>query len=364
MFGVLKEKISGFVDKLAKKEKDKESRNPPSDESKGAESVQSETVSEAKKSRQAEKKVQQREKAPKERMKLTPFSAIKGIVRNEVEITEGDISGMLEELELELLEGDVDMEVAQYIKEDLSNRLVGQKVKKKELDMFIRNTISRSLSEVMESGDSFDILESTKESEGPLKIMFLGVNGSGKTTTIAKFASLLQKNGFKVVFAAGDTFRAAAIEQMGVHADRLGVKMIRRDYGADPASVAFDAVNYAKAHSIDAVLIDTAGRQDTNVNLINELKKMERVIKPDLKIFIGESVAGNAIIDQLSSFNQGVGVDGVVLTKLDCDPKGGTMLSIGKSTGMPIIYIGTGQSYGDLRPFDAKEMASRIVSED
>jgi fused signal recognition particle receptor len=314
----------------------------------------------------SEKKKPLRTKPEKarERVKLSPFSMIKSFIKSEVEISEGDISDMLDELELELLEGDVDMEVAEFIKQDLHDRLIGQKVKKKELDDFIRGVITETLTTVMSAGEKFDFLTKTGNSDEPTKIMFLGVNGSGKTTTIAKVAHLLLANRKKVVFAAGDTFRAAAIEQMGVHAKRLGVKMVKRDYGADPASVAYDAVNYARAHSIDAVLIDTAGRQDTNVNLLNELKKMERVIKPDLKIFIGESVAGNAIIDQLTSFNKEIGVDGVILTKLDCDPKGGTMLSIGKSTGIPIIYIGTGQEYDDLRPFDAKEMAERIAGEE
>ncbi|NYZ77371.1 signal recognition particle-docking protein FtsY, partial [Candidatus Micrarchaeota archaeon] len=160
---------------------------------------------------------------------------------------------------------------------------------------------------------------------------------------------------------ASDTFRAAAIEQISVHADRLGVKVIKRDYGSDPASVAYDAVNYAKAHGIDAVLIDTAGRQDTNINLINELKKMDRVIKPDLKIYIGESIAGNALMEQVASFNREIGVDGVILTKLDCDAKGGTILSVARATGVPILYIGTGQGYDDIELFDAAKIAERIV---
>jgi fused signal recognition particle receptor len=149
---------------------------------------------------------------------------------------------------------------------------------------------------------------------------------------------------------------------MQVHADRLEVKLIKRDYGSDPTSVGYDAVSYAKAHGIDAVLIDTAGRQDTNINLINELKKMERVLKPDLKLYVGESIAGSSMIEQISTFHKEIGIDGVILTKLDCDPKGGTVLSITKATGIPVVYIGVGQKYGDLEPFSPKSMADRILS--
>ncbi len=181
------------------------------------------------------------------------------------------------------------------------------------------------------------------------------------TTTIAKVAKLLLDNDYKIVFAAADTFRAAAIEQMQVHADRLGVRVIKRDYGSDPTSVAYDATGYAKAHGIDAVLIDTAGRQDTNISLINEMKKMTRVIQPELKIYIGESIAGQAILEQIKTFDREIGLDAVILTKLDCDPKGGTMLSINKATGIPIIYVGVGQRYEDLELFDTQSIVDRIV---
>jgi len=306
---------------------------------------------------------EKKEEKPKERIKLSPFSMIKSFVTSEVEISDNDVGEMLDNLELELLEGDVDMDVATSITAELREKLIGQKVKKKELHDFIKNAIRETLTDVMSTEGSFDLLSLMESSDKPVKIMFLGVNGSGKTTTIAKMMNLLQTNGYKVVVAAADTFRAAAIEQMGVHAERLGVKMIKRDYGADPTSVAYDAVSYAKAHDIDAVFIDTAGRQDTNVNLINELKKMNRVIEPDLKIYVGESIAGNAILEQLGTFHKEIEVNGVILTKLDCDPKGGTMLSISKSTGVPIVYIGTGQKYEDIERFDAREMADRIVGE-
>jgi fused signal recognition particle receptor len=269
---------------------------------------------------------------------------------------------MLETLELELLEADVELGVAESIKAELETRLVGSKVKKDELHSFVSGSIKETLVSILSNEKSFDIVERVEAGEKPVKIMFIGINGAGKTTTIAKVARLLQARGRKPVLAAADTFRAAAIEQMGVHAERLGLKMIKREYGSDPTSVAYDAVNYAKAHGMDAVLIDTAGRQDTNISLLNEIKKMDRVIKPDAKIYIGESISGNAIIEQIAAFNREVGLDAVILTKLDCDPKGGTMLSINKATGVPIIYVGVGQGYDDLERFEPERIVSRILS--
>ena len=301
------------------------------------------------------------EEKPKERIKLGLVGAVKSFITREVEITEKDVKDMVDSLELELLEADVDISVAEGIKNELMEKLVGSKIEKEKLHAFVSGSIKETLIDVLSNEKSFDILDRLEASEKPLKIVFLGINGAGKTTTIAKVAKLLQDNNKKLVFAAADTFRAAAIEQMGVHADKLGVKMIKREYGSDPTSVAYDAVNYAKAHSMDAVLIDTAGRQDTNISLINEMKKMDRVIEPDLKIYIGESIAGNAIIEQISAFDREIGLDAVILTKLDCDPKGGTMLSINKATGVPIIYVGVGQGYDALERFDPKKIAERIV---
>ncbi len=296
----------------------------------------------------------------KKKVKLSVVSAVKSLISKEVEIQEADVKELFDSLELELLEGDVSLEVSQEIIERLRSELIGARVEKGKLDEAIKAKIRSTLADVME-GEKIDLVEFVRSREKPVKMVFLGINGAGKTTTIAKIAKMLMDNGMTVVFAASDTFRAAAIEQIGVHADRLGVKVIKRDYGSDPTSVAFDAVNYAKAHGIDAVLIDTAGRQDTNINLINELKKMDRVLKPDLKIYIGESIAGNALMEQVASFNREIGVDGVILTKLDCDAKGGTILSVAHTTGVPVIYIGTGQKYEDIEIFDAGKIAERIV---
>ncbi len=190
----------------------------------------------------------------------------------------------------------------------------------------------------------------------------MGVNGTGKTTTIAKIADWLQQNGKSVVLAASDTFRAGAIEQLEVHAERLGCKFIKHQAGADPAAVAFDAVEHARAKHRDIVLIDTAGRMQTNTNLMDEMKKIKRVAKPDLIMFVGDSLAGNDAIDQARKFHEAVGIDAVVLTKLDVDAKGGAALSISSAIGQPIAFVGIGQGYGDLMPFDATWIVERIFA--
>jgi len=294
-------------------------------------------------------------------VKLGIVSRMKSLISREVEITEEDVEDTLESLELELIEGDVAMEVAESMTSELREKIIGSKVEKSKLNEFIRKQITDVLKDTMITGNEFDIIERVKEKERPVKILFLGINGSGKTTTIAKIAHLLMKNGFSVVLAGADTFRAAAIEQLEVHAKRLGVKMIKRDYGSDPTSVAYDAVSHAKAHGIDVVLVDTAGRQETNINLMNELKKIQRVIEPDIKLYIGESIGGSAVIEQVKSFNSEIGVDGIVLTKIDCDAKGGTVISAAKTSGVPVVLIGTGQKYDDIEIFDADKIVRKIL---
>ena len=226
----------------------------------------------------------------------------------------------------------------------------------------VNEAIKAVLAEIMTPPNALDFSQRLEDAKKPVKLLFVGPNGAGKTTTIAKIATMLKKKGMTVCLAATDTFRAAAIEQLSVHAQRLNVPIIKSEYGSDPASVAFDAVKYAKAHDIDAVLIDSAGRQDTNANLIDEMKKIDRVVAPDLKIYVGESISGSALIEQIRAFHEAIGIDGAILTKLDCDAKGGTAISLSYTTGVPILFLGVGQQYEDLRAFDSDEVAGQILS--
>ena len=225
-------------------------------------------------------------------------------------------------------------------------------IKRTKVEETIKESLKNSINDLFDVGE-IDLLELIKsKKEKPFVIAFFGINGSGKTTTIAKIASMLESKKISCVLAASDTFRAASIEQLQRHADSVNVKMIRHDYNADPAAVAFDAIKYAKSKNIDAVLIDTAGRMHSNTNLINEMKKIVKVTKPDLKIFVGEAITGNDCIEQAKTFNESVGIDGIILAKADIDEKGGAAVSVSYVTKKPIMYLGTGQGYNDLKEFE------------
>ncbi|MEM2900746.1 MAG: signal recognition particle-docking protein FtsY [Thermoplasmata archaeon] len=275
-------------------------------------------------------------------------------------IKEDKVEEFLWDLEVALLESDVALPVIDEIKDNLKKELVGKKVKIMQdigevVEESLRNAIAKALSIKPIDFDRF-----IETHEKPVVLMFVGVNGSGKTTTIARIAHRLKKKGYSCVIAAGDTFRAGAIEQLERHAEKLGVKLIKQKPGADPAAVAYDSIEHAKAHRKDVVLIDTAGRMQTNVNLMKEMEKIKRVSKPDLVIFVGDSLAGNDAIEQARKFNESVNIDAAILTKIDADAKGGAALSIAHAVGKPIIFVGVGQEYDDLIPFDPKWMVDRL----
>jgi fused signal recognition particle receptor len=258
---------------------------------------------------------------------------------------------IFDEMEFALLENNVAVEVIDKIKHDLEKELVGNPIPRMKVEETIRKTLKKSVEELF-TAKPFSIIEKVKEKK-PYVICFIGVNGSGKTTTIAKVAQMLLDNKMSPVLAAADTFRAAAIDQLQIHADKLGVKLIKHDYGSDAAAVAFDAVAHAKSKGKDVVLIDTAGRMHSNTNLMDEMKKIVRVAKPDLIIFIGESITGNDCVEQAKSFGEAVDIDGIILSKADIDEKGGAAISVSYVTGKPILYLGVGQEYKDLKPFDS-----------
>ncbi len=264
------------------------------------------------------------------------------------------------DLELALLENNVAVEVIEKIKDDLKEEIVDKPIKKSELQDKIIETLRKSIESLFEQSSQFDLIEEIKKSEKPYVIIFVGVNGSGKTTTIAKITQMMLDRGLKPILAASDTFRAAAIHQLEEHGNKLGVKVIKHDYGADPSAVAFDAIKAAKAHNMDVVLIDTAGRMHSNVNLQEEMKKIVRVTNPNLKLFVGESITGNDCVEQAKVFNEAIDLDGIILSKADIDEKGGAAVSISYVTGKPILFIGTGQGYRDLEPFDKEKIIKSI----
>ena len=282
-------------------------------------------------------------------------------------ISEKHVEDTLWELEMGLLEGDVAMEVATEVVDSVKDDLVGRKIKRSsDITEYTYNALRNAVAEIIDiPGKSMTEMIEEKKAQGePLVVMFVGINGTGKTTTIGKLANYYLKKGYTPVIAASDTFRAGAIEQVTHHADNVGVKIIKHQKGSDPAAVAFDAVEHAKAQGKELVLIDTAGRMQTNTNLMDEMKKIKRVSNPDLVIFVGDALTGNDATQQAAKFNEAIDIDGVILTKADADSKGGASLSIGYVIKKPIMFLGVGQGYDDIMEYDADWMLNQLFGED
>jgi len=281
------------------------------------------------------------------------------------ELKTDQLHPILSEFKLSLIENDVAVPVAERVCEEMEKRLNGVQVKRLEdKKKLVLQSLQKVLVEILNTGNHVDLwtmLEKKRKAKEPFVIVFVGINGTGKTTTIAKMAKMFMRKGFSVVLSCSDTYRAGSIEQLEEHGKRLGVRMIRHTYGADPAAVAYDAISHAKAHSVDVVLIDTAGRIQTDRNLMNELAKVKRVITPDLTVLIVDALTGNDAVMQAEEFHNTVGVDATILTKIDADVKGGSALSVTYVTKKPIIFIGTGQSYEDIEPFDPERFTQMIL---
>jgi fused signal recognition particle receptor len=288
---------------------------------------------------------------PEKKEKVGFFKKMKVFVKErELILAESDVKDVLDELEMVLLENDVALPVTEEILRHIRHDLIGSHRKiGTSPDLIVMETLKDALLDVL--GEGFDLPAYIRSHDRPVKILFTGVNGTGKTTTVAKVGAFLLKNGFSVVIGAGDTFRAGAIEQIDIHAERLGIKVIQHQQGGDPSAVLFDTVQYAVSHQIDVVLADTAGRFHNRANLMNQLAKVKRVMKPDLVVYVDEAVAGNDAVIRAEEFEKTVGADAVVLTKADMDPKGGAAISIAHTIGKPLMFLGVGQGYEDLIPF-------------
>ncbi len=282
---------------------------------------------------------------------------------SKIKISEEEFESYQEELEMILLENNVALDVSDKIIKQLKEEIVGKEFLKKEIEGQIKDSLKDIIYKILL--EPFDVIDKIKEKKAdtptkPYTILFCGVNGTGKTTTIAKLGNMFKEKKLSCVFAAGDTFRAASIEQLKKHGNKLNIPVIAHDYGSDPASVGFDAIKYAEKNHVDIVLIDTAGRMHTEKNLMAQIEKVAKVCNPDLKIFVGESITGNDIIEQIKTFNQSVKIDGIILSKADIDEKGGTALSVGYTTEKPILYLGIGQEYKDIQKFDRNKFVESL----
>jgi len=351
MFQFLKNKIGEWTKKISKEEAEAEKpAEKPSKERETKKSQKKDVIVESKKGKLK----------PEE--EFEPGQGFFSKIREKIQktrISEKEFEEYSGELENILLENNVALEVAEKIIKELKEEIVGKELSKKEIELQIKNSLKATISNILV--EPYNLVDKIKEKkEKPYIVLFSGVNGSGKTTTIAKIAYILKKEGISSVIAAGDTFRAASIEQLKKHGEKLGIEIISHDYGSDPASVGFDAIKYAKKNSIDCVLIDTAGRMHTAKNLLREMEKIVKVTKPDLKIFIGESITGNDSVEQVRSFDEAIGIDGIILSKADIDEKGGTALSLGYVSKKPILYLGTGQDYDNLELFDKNKFIEKL----
>ncbi len=302
---------------------------------------------------------------PKDEKKSTDFvTKVKTLVKDrEIVLDEAAVQEPLQELEIVLLENDVAYPTVEAIVENVRTELVGKSRRiGSSVEALVAGTLQHALLEVL--GEGFSLTGYIDSHDRPVKVLFTGVNGTGKTTTIAKIAYYLKKQGYSVVIGSGDTFRAGANEQMITHAERIGVKVIRHQQGADPSAVLFDSVQYANAHSIDVVLADTAGRFHNRANLMKQLEKIRRVMKPDLVVYVDEAVAGNDAVIRAGEFHSAVGTDAVVLTKADMDPRGGAAISIAHTIGRPVMFLGTGQGYDDIVPFLPDALVADLIGDD
>ncbi len=375
MFGKLREKLKSWVSKVSEIKEESPKKTEKAEEiskkekkSKGKEKIrpieehvylepEKKTFDEAERKvgDEVSKDIEKEKLEIKEKEKKHFFKNIfsgKRVISNE------DFESYSEDLEMILLENNVALEVSEKIIDELRVKIVRREIEKKALE----ETIKKILKEIIEGVlvKPFDILKEIEEKKSPYVILFCGINGAGKTTTIAKFASLLKKKKISSVLGAGDTFRAASIEQLKEHGKKIDVAVIAHEYGSDPAAVGYDSIQYAKKNHIKAVLIDTAGRMHTAKNLLREMEKIKRVCSPDRVIFLGESITGNDSVDQVRAFDETIGIDGIILSKADIDEKGGTALSVGYITKKPILYLGTGQEYKDLEPFSKEKFVEKL----
>jgi len=320
-------------------------------------------------SKKVEEEQGEKEEKEKEKNKAEPVKVVEPVKKGffkeiekfviETKLSEENFGKMFSELEDALLKNNVAIDVVSGIKTALKWNIVEKPVKREDVNKIVKDSLKEFVAKIFQDAGQIDLLSKVRNKK-PFVILFIGVNGVGKTTTLAKIAKYLQKNNLSCVFGAADTFRAASIEQLEEHANKLGIHVVKHNYGADAAAVAYDAITHAKAQGINTVLIDTAGRSHTNADLMDELAKVRRVAKPDMVILTVDSLTGNDAAEQAKLFEDKIGFDAFILTKTDTDEKGGAIISVSYTVKKPILFLGVGQRYEDLKPFKAEEIINKL----
>jgi fused signal recognition particle receptor len=374
MFGILKKKLSKAIETISEKFKKKEEisekiekkveeiekKEPEKFIEEIAKEVPTEEVKKiVEESKQEIKKVKPSEK--KSLIKKVTEKIIKKVKERKLE--EKDLEPILNEMKFDLIEADVALEVAEKIIKELKDNLIGKEVKKGEEKKVIKESLRKILLEILSVPKISleETIEKTKKENRPALLVFLGFNGVGKSLNLTKTALWLKNKGYKPLIAAGDTFRAAAIDQIEEYAKSVNIPVIKQKYGADSCAVIFDARKAAEARGFDVVLADTAGRSHTNKNLMEELNKICRVNRPDLKILVLDSLSGSDVINQFKFFDKAVGIDAIIFSKVDVNEKGGNILSVCYSFKKPILFLGNGQNSKDLIEYDPNFFVSNLV---
>ena len=374
MFDGLKDKLSGFrkdVEESTDADEPAESEEPANDETPASDAATAEHESDAAaREEQAGDAADESESDESESDESesddepSTFQRAKAFATGRIIIEEEDLEEPLWNLEMALLESDVEMSVAEQILDTVREKMLGESRKQVETTgELVESALHDALLDVIAVGQ-FDFEERIRAAEKPVTIVFTGVNGVGKTTSIAKLSEWLADRGYSSVLANGDTYRAGANEQIAEHADRLDRELISHDQGGDPAAVIYDGVEYAEANDVDVVLGDTAGRLHTSDDLMSQLEKIDRVVEPDMTLFVDEAVAGQDAVNRAKEFNDAAEIDGAILTKADADSSGGAAISVAYVTGKPILFLGTGQGYDDLTLFEPEALVESLLDED
>lgn len=289
--------------------------------------------------------------------KVSIFTKLKSVFAEKYFLSDSEISELIDQFEMSMLQSDVSLQVCDILTKSLKDKIKKDGISKSHQEEYLKKLFLDIVFENYPKALDAGFFNQIKK---PFVILFVGTNGGGKTTNIAKLTYYLKSKGKSVVLAASDTYRAAAIDQLEGHANALNVPIIKGKYGQDPASVAYDAVAFAKTKNIDFVLVDSSGRQDNSQNLMKELEKIKKVIQPDFTVFVAEAIAGQTALAQAESFNKYINFDSFVLTKADVDEKGGTLLSISLGLKKPVLFLGVGQEYKDIAFFD-KEFLEQVI---